>query len=81
LLLVAKLSKSEDHPRIETYRHSFAQKNKFKGPWDAGGKVVKTGFKRQELEDVRVLNAFECYMVATENFPNSDLEKWATLDM
>jgi hypothetical protein len=48
-LKVAMMPK--DHPGIETERHSFAQKNQFKGAWDAAGKVVKSGFKRRKLED------------------------------
>jgi hypothetical protein len=48
---------------------------------DVAGKVVKSGFKRRELEDNRATNAFDCYTTATESFPNSDLPRlfeWKT---
>ena len=41
--------------------HKFAQKFKFKGPWDATGKIVKQAIKNCELQLKCCLNAIDCY--------------------
>ena len=41
--------------------HKFSQKFKFKGPWDATGKIVKQAIKNCELQFKRCTNAMDCY--------------------
>ena len=41
--------------------HKFAQKYRFKGSWDATGKLVKQAINRLEMRNVRCANANERY--------------------
>jgi hypothetical protein len=41
--------------------HSFAQKHQFRGPWDAAWKVVKSAFRKWELEDMRAAISCDCH--------------------
>ena len=51
---------TDRHPG--TYaQHKFAQKFKFKGPWDATGKIVKEAIENCELQYKRCANAIDCY--------------------
>ena len=42
--------------------HKFAQKYRFKGSWDAVGKVVKERIRNHELNGARCANAWDCYI-------------------
>ena len=42
--------------------HKFAQKYRFKGPWDATGKLVKQAIQNNELRFERCANAWDCYI-------------------
>ena len=42
--------------------HKFAQKYRFKGSWDATGKIVKEAIRNSELRYERCATAFDCYM-------------------
>ena len=41
--------------------HKFAQKYRFKGSWDATGKLIKQAINRLELSNVRLPDAKTCY--------------------
>ena len=43
--------------------HKFAQKYRFKGSWDAVGKVVKERIRNHELNEARCANAWDCYIL------------------
>ena len=61
---------------IGIVNHSFAQKNNFKGPWDAAGKVVKSALRQDELTGKRAPTAYACFTNSMEKFPDSKLEHW-----
>lgn len=42
--------------------HNFAQKYRFKGGWDATGKIVKERILNNELKGDRCATAFDCYI-------------------
>ena len=46
--------------------HKFEHKFKFKGPWDATGKIVKRAIKSCESQFKRCANAMDCYENMTE---------------
>ena len=69
--------------RPGTYaQHRFAQKFKFKGPWDATGKIVKEAIKNCELQFKRCATAMDCYENMTERLANDgngkEQRKWET---
>eukprot|EP00957_Ditylum_brightwellii_P093946 7154064-Ditylum_brightwellii.AAC.1 len=45
-----------------TVVHKFAQKYGFKGSWDTASKLVKQTIDRLELQNDRVVNAYDCYI-------------------
>lgn len=58
--------------------HKFAQKFKFKGPWDATGKIIKEAIRNCELQFKRCANAMDCYENMTERLAhdgNGKLQK------
>jgi hypothetical protein len=46
--------------------HTFGQKYRFKGPWDATGKIVKQRILNNELKNLRCANAWDCYVKLRE---------------
>ena len=72
---------TDRHPG--TYaQHKFAQKFKFKGPWDATGKIVKEAIKNCELQFKRCATAMDCYENITERLAKDgsgkEQRKWET---
>ena len=55
--------------------HKFAQKYKFKGSWDATGKLVKQKILQNELKYDRCSNAKDCYMKLTRDMTRDGSEK------
>ena len=58
--------------------HKFAQKSRFKGPWDATGKIVKEGIKNCELQFKRCTNAMDCYEKMTKKLAHNGNGKTQT---
>lgn len=52
---------SSNHNSKSTIIHKFAQKFRFKGSWDATGKIVKQRILNNELKYDRCANALDCY--------------------
>ena len=42
--------------------HKFAQKYRFKGSWDATGKIVKEAIHNSEFQYERCATVFDCYV-------------------
>ena len=42
--------------------HKFAQKHKFKGSWEATGKLIKDTILKNELKLDRFATAWDCYL-------------------
>ena len=59
----------ERHPGSRTV-HKFAQKFRFKGPWDATGKIVKEAINNCELQYKHYKNAQDLYETLTKKFYN-----------
>jgi len=55
--------------------HKFAQKFRFKGSWDAVGKVVKMRIENNELKYVRVADAWDCYRTLRKQLSKDGSEK------
>ena len=55
--------------------HKFAQKYRFKGSWDATGKVVKQKILQNELKYDRCSTALDCYMKLTRDMTRDGSEK------
>ena len=53
-------------PRGTTVIHKFAQKYRFKGSWDAAGKLVKQAINRLEMRGDHCANAHNCYINLTK---------------
>ena len=60
----------ERHPGSRAV-HKFAQKFKFKGPWDATVKIVKEGIRNCELKFKRCANATDCYETITKRLAHN----------
>ena len=70
---VANAAKTSNHKPIVI--HKFAQKYRFKGSWDATGKVVKQKILQNELKYDRCSNAMDCYMKMTRDMTKDGSEK------
>ena len=55
--------------------HKFAQKFRFKGPWDATGKLVKQAIQNNELRFERCANAWDCYIKMKRDLTRSGQEQ------
>ena len=55
--------------------HKFAQKFRFKGSWDATGKVVKMRIENNKLKYVRVADAWDCYRTLHKQLTKDGPEK------
>jgi hypothetical protein len=55
--------------------HKFAQKFRFKGSWDATGKVVEMRIENNELKYVRVADAWDCYRTLCKQLTKDGSEK------
>ena len=53
---------SKRHDSKTIIVHKFAQKYRFKGSWDATGKIVKERILNNELKNYRCANAWDCYV-------------------
>eukprot|EP00957_Ditylum_brightwellii_P175677 13376502-Ditylum_brightwellii.AAC.1 len=42
--------------------HKYAQQYKFKGSWDAAGKIAKKCINQLELHNEQIANANDCYL-------------------
>jgi len=54
--------------------HKFGQKYRFKGPWDATGKMVKQRILNNELKNLRCANAWDCYVKLREQMTKDGTE-------
>ena len=54
--------------------HKFAQKYRFKGSWDAAGKLVKQAIHRLEMKNERCANANDCYFKLINELPKDGSE-------
>ena len=70
---VANAAKTLHHKPITI--HKFAQKYRFKGSWDATGKVVKQKILQNELKYDRCSTALDCYMKLTRDMTRDGSEK------
>jgi hypothetical protein len=52
----------------------FGQKFRFKGPWDATGKIVKQRILNNELQNLRCANAWDCYVKLREQLTKDGTE-------
>ena len=68
-------AKSCGTPRGATIIHKFAQKYRFKGSWDAAGKLVKQAIYRLEMRGDRCANANDCYQRLTKELTRDGNEK------
>ena len=50
-----------------TITHKFAQKYRFKGSWDATGKLIKKRILNNEFKFDRCADAFDCYKKLSRN--------------
>ena len=57
--------------------HKFAQKYRFKGSWDATGKIVKQQIANNEFKFDRCANAWDCYLKLKRDLTKSGEEKKA----
>ena len=55
--------------------HKFAQKFRFKGLWDATGKLVKQAIQNNELRFERCANAWDCYIKMKRDLIRSGQER------
>lgn len=63
----------ENHGNETIIVHKLAEKYRFKGSWDATGKIVKERIMNNELKYNRCANAMDCYLKITQ-----DLTKMGT---
>ena len=55
--------------------HKFSQKYRFKGPWDATGKLVKNAIENNERKFERCANAMDCYIKLKRDLSKDGSEK------
>ena len=55
--------------------HKFASKYRFKGSWDATGKIVKSCIMKNELKMNRCANAYDCYINLRHDLSQDGNEK------
>ena len=55
--------------------HKFAHKYRFKGSWDATGKIVKERILNNELREDRCATAFYCYIKLGRDFIKNGEDK------
>jgi len=55
--------------------HKFASKYRFKGSWDATGKIVKSCILKNELKMNRCANAYDCYINLKRDLSHDGKEK------
>ena len=75
---VAMASSKHDHKPMLI--HKFAQKYRFKGSWDATGKIVKQRILNNELKHRRCATAFDCYIkLKSDMTQKPNRKKWVDL--
>ena len=66
---------SSNHPHKPIQTHKLAQKYRFKGSWDATGKVVKQQILQNELKYDRCATALDCYLKLTRDLAKDGEDK------
>jgi len=63
---------AQRHDSRSTIIHKFAAKYRFKGSWDAYGKIIKERIKNNELKYDRCATAWDCYVKLRKQLSKND---------